>query len=254
MASERISASGDQQSPRHTVVDWLALHELDVASCRGLLKAIGPTAAPSAPEQPTAKHHIADIAVAWRTVVAAAQEFMPERRDFIDDVFRNTTKTVVDRKDDSRKALTLDNGPGTYPTILFSYRGDAADLMVMAHEFAHALQLRASEGRFTPPVMREVCAFLGEAGLLAHALRHAAAQHFELAAISRRESARYFGVQSDRLAQALSQPTAPYRYSWNYPVARILATRIFDKWSRDQIWSVFKGQVSVRDALLDLSW
>ena len=92
--------------------------------------------------------------------------FFPAQRSIIDDTFENTVKTLVDQRNKPRRALTLDNGPTAFPTIFYSYRGEPSDSLTIAHEFAHALQIRASRGKFVPPIMREVCAFVGEWALI----------------------------------------------------------------------------------------
>jgi len=57
------------------------------------------------------------------------------------------------------------------PSIVVPWRsGCAAEALSLAHELAHAVQIRATPARtpggVMPPVAREVCAFLGERALL----------------------------------------------------------------------------------------
>jgi hypothetical protein len=248
--------TGHSQSGRHSLLDWLALHELEHITCRRILDAMTLEAAgePAAHDRLNLGYQAPDLEVAWQRTVEAMRGFFSERQDIIEDTFEKTEKIVVDQCDKSRKALTLDNGPTAYPTILFSYRGEPSDWVVLAHEFGHALQIRASRGKFVPPIMREVCAFLGEGALLSHSLRHDAAQYPHLAQVWREDSFRYFGVQRDRLQADLLRPAALYKYAWNYPIARYLAVRIAERCSRDWIWSVFAGEISVRDALGKLAF
>lgn len=247
--------AADPQRQQHSLADWLALHELDPATCRHVLDAIGHdfASAPAGHEGAQSGYQALDLEVAWLRTVEAMRDLLPERHGIIEDTFAKTEKIVVDLPGRSRKAVTLDNGPDAYPMILLSYRQEPAEHLIMAHEFGHALQLRASQGRLVPPIMREVCAFLGESALVSHARQRNHPQHACLARAWRKDSRRYFGVQSDRLRAALATPAAPYTYSWNYPVARYLAIRISERCSRDRIWSIFAGRTSVQDALQELA-
>jgi hypothetical protein len=170
----------------------------------------------------------------------------------IDDTSKNTIKVFVDQRDKYQKALTLDNGPTEYPTILFSYNSEPSDCLVIAHEFAHALQIRASRGKFVAPIIREVCAFLGESALLSHTLQGDVAQSTALGQAWREDNDTYFGIQRDCLKKVLSKPDTLYNYSWNYPVARFLAIEILNQCPQDWIWSVFEGDVPVREVLREL--
>ena len=247
--------AGESQSRRHTLSDWLALHELDPVSCRRILQAMTCEAAsePVARKRGNSGYQVPDHEVAWLRTVEAMREFLSEQQSIIDDTFEKTEKVLVDRPDKSRKALTLDNGPTAYPTIFFSYRGEPSDSLIVAHEFGHALQIRASRGKFVPPIMREVCAFLGEGALLSHTLRHNPAHYTFLAQVWQADNYKYFGPQKDRLQTAMSRPDALYKYSWNYPIARHLAIQISERCSRDWIWRVFEGELSVRGVLRELA-
>ena len=243
--------AANPQSSRHSLSDWLALHGLDAETCRSLLDAMA-ARADSEPASGDGSNYSVDVEAAWLTTVEAMRDFLPGRRSVIDDTFDNTEKILVDRADKPRKALTLDNGPGTYPTILYSYRGEPRDHLVIAHEFGHALQIRASHGKFLPPVVREICAFLGEGALLSYILAKDPRLHDHLLRAWRKANRRHFGAQKDRLRTALSQSDAPYDYSWNYPVARYLAIQISERRSVDLAWGVFEGQRSLSELLGEL--
>ncbi len=245
----------DSQSRRHSLSDWLALHELDPVTCRCILDAITSEAAgePAAHNGLNLGYQAPALEVAWRRTVEAMRDFLSEQQSIIDDTFEKTDKIIVDQRDKSRKALTLDNGPTAYPTILFGYRGEPSDALVMAHEFGHALQIKASRGKFVPPIIREVCAFLGEGALLSYTLHRNATQYTHLGQVWRQDNHRYFGTQRDRLQAALLRPDAPYQYSWNYPIARYLAIQISRRCSQNWIWSIFEGEASVQELLRELA-
>lgn len=248
--------AGDLQRRRHSLSDWLALHELDAETCRSILettthKAVG---GPPARTRPNVAYRAPDLEAAWLRTAEAMRNFLPEQQGIIDDTFENTGRILVEQRGKSGKALTLDNGPTAYPTIVFSYRGEPSDSVIIAHEFGHALQIRASRGKFVAPVIREACAFLGEGALLSHTLQRNAEQSTHLVRVWQRDNYKYFGIQRDRLRTALLTPDAPYKYSWNYPVARYLAIRISEQCSRDWIWRLFEGETSVRDVLRELTF
>lgn len=247
---------GDPQSTRHSLSDWLALHALDPVTCRRLLDVMTGKEAeqPAALEMSNLAYEAPDPAGAFQRAAEAMGQLLPKRQSIIDDTFEKTVKIIVDQPGGSRKALTLDNGPAAYPTIFFSYRGEPSDFLVIAHEFAHALQIRASRGRFVPPIIREVCAFLGEGALLSHTQQCDAARQPYLVQVCRKNDHRYFGELRVRLQATLSQPGAPYRYSWNYPVARYLAVQMAGRFSPERIWSVFEGRSSVPEILRELAF
>ena len=245
----------DSQHRQHSLSDWLTLHELDPASCRRTLDAMTREAAgrPATREGSSAAYRAPELEIAWRRTVDAMRAFLPEHRNIIDDTFENTARIAVDRTDKPGKAVTIDNGPAAYPTILFSYRGEPSDFLIVAHEFGHALQLRASQGRFVPPIMREVCAFLSEGALLSETRRNDPARHVYLSRAWRDDNRRYFGAQRDRLRAALPRLDTPYAYSWNYPVARYAASQIAARCSQYRIWSIFEGKTSLRDILREFA-
>jgi hypothetical protein len=241
--------TGEKQ--RHKLSDWLALHELDLPLCRRILAA-GARELDSMsvePAPPASQDHLLDPDLAWLNAVDAMRRFFPAQRGFIDDTFENTPRVLVDDGKRSQRALTLDNGPAAYPTIMYRFRGKPSDRIVIAHEFGHALQLRASKGKFVTPIMREVCAFVGEMALLAHCRDTDAVQHDRLLHVWRDHSRKYFETDGGELELALRNQDAPYSYCWNYPIARYIATSIVEPGARDHLWATFEGKLSVGQAL-----
>lgn len=245
----------DLPSRRHSLSDWLALHELDPVACCRILDAVAREAASA----PAARNgslgaYALDAEAAWLRTADAMRAFFSAQQSIIDDTFKKTGKIIVEQRDRSRRALTIDNGPTTYPTILYSYDGEPSDSLVIAHEFGHALQIRASRGKFVPPVIREVCAFIGEKALLSHAAYCDMGQYDRLFQVWHEDNKKYLGTQRDRLKSALLRPEAPYKYFWNYPIARYLAIQISQRCSRDRMWTIFEGDLSVRGVLRELAF
>jgi hypothetical protein len=248
--------AGDLPTRQHSLSDWLALHELDQVACRRILDAV-PRAVSKAAAGDTwfaTERYAPDAEAAWLRTTDAMRAYFPAQVSIIDNTFEKTVKTLVDQPNKSRRALTLDNGPTTYPTILYSYRGEPSDSLIIAHEFAHALQIRACRGKFVPPIIREVCAFLGESALLSHALYNDAAEYRRLYRVWNKDNRKFFGPYKERLNSALLQPETPYRYLWNYPIARHLAVQISERCARDWMWTLFEGELSVRGVLRELAF
>ena len=135
---------------------------------------------------------------------------------------------------------------------MYNYFGEISDLFVVAHEFGHALQIRASAGEFMPPVMREVCAFISEGALLSSFSNENALLADNLQEYWRISNQRYFGKLAIKLNRSLENNEAIYEYSWNYPIARFLALQISEKFSRELVWSVFSGDYSIKRVLNQL--
>lgn len=118
---------------------------------------------------------------------------------------------------------TIDHGTGQPPEIRMSWQGSAADLICLAHEVAHAVQLQLSAGSFMPPVARETCAFLGELALIDWARKTDTPLAASLLSVWQQENRTYLGEDCDLLRAALADPNAPYTYRMNYPLARAAA-------------------------------
>ena len=242
------------QAKRHDISDWLALHELDPSICRQILHAaarqVGRLQADQ--EEPVPDRHEFDADLAWLSAADAMTAFFPAQRGIIDETRNKTLKVQADRHDGPRRALTLDHGPGTHPTVVYTHSGMTSDLLLLGHEFAHALQIVASGGRFVTPIVREVCAFVGEIALLSHSQATGEAQFAELRRRYRKDDHKYLRLDGKDLDLALSSSRAPYRYSWNYPIARYLSTAIYDRCPPERIWLLFEGRMTVRQVIQEL--
>lgn len=149
---------------------------------------------------------------------------------------------------------TVDNGPEAPVLIAMKWQGTPNDMICLAHEVAHALQILLSGHDQMPPVAREVCAFLGEVLVIDHA-RHAAPDlHAALCDVWRAENDSYFGSDVDGLEAALADPQATYHYRQNYPIARLAAVEMFKRgkgaWLRDLFASGSQGMRHVPVAVM----
>ncbi len=242
------------QSRQHNLGDWLDLHGLDHQTCRQLLDEIKKErvqipAHGNIPDPQSTGLHPDEV---WTKIVSAMCNFLPEHQSMIEETFERSTRIAVAARGKSRKALTIDHGPAKYPTIMYNYFDDISDLFVVAHEFGHALQIRASEGLFMPPVMRETCAFLSEGAILSSCSNERAYIAENSVRYWRKSNKRYFGRLATNFEKSLGNNCRIYEYDWNYPIARFLALRISAQFSRDMIWNVFSGGYSVKRALNQL--
>lgn len=236
------------QARQHNLADWLALHELEPQVCRDILAAAARINACQASEVADAPARPLALATGWSTVVAAICRRFPEQREIVEDAFAKTIIRTVDGA--RRRALTLHTG--SYPVIVHGFSGSSPDLLSMAHEFAHALQLMVSGAKPVSPVLREICAFIGESALLSSA-KDACFEHYPaLVATWRTDERKYLIQDGKRLQDALGDPGAVYDYRWNYPLARHLACEICGAWPPARQWTLFSGELSLRAVLDDL--
>lgn len=172
-------------------------------------------------------------------VVSAVRNAFPTRHEIVDRVARTA---AFDFDPVPGASFTLDRGAGQAPLVRCPFKGSAADLMTLAHEFGHAVQLVASEGRFVPPVLREVCAFLAELFLLDELDRQGSPHHAAATAIWRRGDARFLGVGGRPLLAALGDGDRAYTYRYNYPLGRIVAHRARAWLPEPLLWDLFAGR------------
>ena len=118
---------------------------------------------------------------------------------------------------------TINHGMGLPPEIRMSWQGSPADLVCLAHEVAHAVQLQLSAGSFMPPVARETCAFLGELVLIDWARKNDTHLAAKLLSVWQEENEACFGEDGDLRRSALADPDGSYTYRMTYPLARAAA-------------------------------
>ena len=235
-----------------TMADWLALHGVSAGDCAAVLALalpVGPLPkkARAGPPSDLVPSGLVPDAV-WRDVAAALAARLPVagpqiartragcRTNFAPDIMRFP------------RAFTLQDA-ALPPYVSCPCTGGIGDLLVIAHEFGHALQLIASAGRPVPPVARETCACLCEHWYLAHLQAARPMLHAPLAALWRAKSGRAMGPGIARLHLALADPAARYSYQWNYPMARILAHHFAQTADRAAIWRLFTAEISLRDLI-----
>ena len=184
---------------------------------------------------------------AERDCLLSAQEALALCADSLSSVlpaYTDTIKLVKNRShtlfseidDPEAQPYTVDNGQGSLPTISVPYRGRVEDLVNMAHEFAHAVQITLSDlhnpdRRHMPPVWRECCAFLGELVLIEYLRKNPLIQ-LDLAKHVKEvwdcHNTVYLGNDLEILAGATLRKEE-CGYQCNYPIARFLSNSIWDR-------------------------
>jgi hypothetical protein len=234
---------------RATMADWLALHGLTAGLCREILAEAPPPPA----ALPTDPGIAGDASALWGRIAMVLTAALPDGATVIGQTLALTRTDFASPQGRSPRAFTLhDDGTGR-PFVRCAYDGRLQDFLALAHEFGHACQIRAcatTPGTLPvamPPVLRELCAYLSEILLISH-LKSAEPDLWPPAqALFDARMARNLDQPLRSLLKALDNASTPYSYSWNYPLARILALRAAAQLSRHQIWQVFRGATSLVD-------
>jgi hypothetical protein len=134
----------------------------------------------------------------------------------------------------------LDRGKGLIPAIAMDWSGSPHDLLCLAHECGHGLQIILSDHALMPPVGRETCAFVAELLLMAYVKDREPRLFHSLCRTWAQDNKLYLGSDVKLLRAALEDPETPYHYRMNYPLARLAAEAMFavveDKWA-DRLFS-----------------
>ena len=230
------------EAPRtYHVADWLDLHGLTARQCEGVLS----RAVHAGGGDPAARARPAGLSGdgAWQVAATAMLAAFPRASEVIDRARRTTLRMFHADTARAPRPFTLAAGPDGCPVVVLRYRGRIGDLITVAHELGHAVQIAASGSGFVPPVNREICAFVSELALLRHLGAELPAAHGPAVAAWEARNADYLGRDAGLLARALKDPESVYRYAWNYPVARILASECFAELPVDTLWAIFENRL-----------
>ncbi|WP_152612894.1 hypothetical protein [Tateyamaria sp. ANG-S1] len=250
----RNNVIGNKSIPKsyeYTICDWLALHRLSAERVEDVLKEIShhrPNVS-TQPRQPAHEPSGLRASDAWKLSARALAWKFPHAAEVILDVSRTAELLVASPETGVSKPFTLARDKGTAPLVSICFAGNCLDVLAMAHEFGHAVQYSINADVFVNPVQREIAAFVSERVLLEYVgmLGHPSASGIRSAHIS--DDAIYLGGDAQSLSLALTNPAAPYRYRWNYPLARYCAARIFAICQNDRLWNAIQGRVLLSDLL-----
>lgn len=127
------------------------------------------------------------------------------------------------------------------PVIFMDWSGQPDDILCLAHEAAHALQILLSNHELMPPIARETCAFIGELLLLDYVKTHLSHLHGPLLDVWYSENSFYLGDCVDVLTDALNHPEVSYHYYQNYPLARLAAVQMFSVENNKSVCKLFSS-------------
>ena len=231
-----MSISGKK---RYYLADWLSLHDFSVTKIRGFLSqqrvSFDLECVRTDEQQASITLTASDC---WSLVAEALRLKFPALRDEIE-----TVKQGCEVNFDASKKnppYTLDRGDD-FPYVSVSYRGCASDVICIAHEFGHAVQLFLAGGKFLSPVLREQAAFISELALIDHLRNLNSEMTVCLVASWSQENKVYLVDNVKKLELALKDDGSPYDYCWNYPIARYCAIALSDSLPVVQLEAVFKG-------------
>ena len=229
------------------VVDWLEMHEFRVSEPCDVLDAYKARTISANPFYGTYKSssvgtttELSDRLQSFNSIVVPALIAGFDRSANIRRLLA-LVEFVDLLRDPETLPHTEDLGSGTSPRIAMGWRGQPEDLICLAHEAGHALQILLSGHRAMPPVARETCAFIGELLLLEYARTQTPILYETLRNVWVAENEVYLGRDLEALAQALGAPETPYNYRQNYPIARLAAVELFAQGSGSWLHDLFSA-------------
>ncbi len=252
MIWSRALPHDNTQARVYTVSDWMCLHGFDKALILKCLEALGKhnfrmlpfSISPVAQiGRPAGLPH-AERCLQELVIPAFCQSLgMTNASDCLAPIFLNIGEAW---KDVPPHTVARQEG---HPEIRMHWSGAFGDLVALAHEAAHALQIQLTKPHFVAPVIREACAFLGELALIDFVNARNPVLARNLAAVWGRESLVYFGDDAALLLAALCSPSAGYCYRMNYPLARAAAVCLYQKSDPAQTHSLFAQKPSTSGLL-----
>ena len=238
----------------HSVHDWLALHRL--ADCRAwrealedALRARAATHPPRSvsPPPPAPDSNEGGIGLsaeaAWAMAASAMREAYPHGAEAIGRAERGCECDFAPGGDQKTVPYTMPAAGGRPPFVRVQFRGRPGDLLTVAHEFGHAVQLMVCDGHFVSPVVRETAAFLSELALLGHLRDGHPALYARARAAWLADDRIYLDQDGQDLLHTLHTPCAAYQYRLNYPLARLAAVTSEARLPMALRWAVFRNRL-----------
>lgn len=224
-----------------TMDDWCNVHRITPSQCLGWLSVFE---SPESSDVPTGQTNLSAAEV-WQLCTDAVATALPSNEDAIR---VSAANAELNTSPDIKKfpaAYTLhDNGKGQ-PYVSMPYKGSTRDILTLAHEFGHVIQISNTNSPFTPPALREVCAFMSEGWLIDFLGEFDAGLRDRVLGPWKRSVAADFGIRRDAFLAACNSPQAPYDYAWNYTLARRLALAATDAMEPGMKWQLFSGHLDV---------
>lgn len=232
----------DQPARGAVLADWLALHGLAAPAALDLLDRF-------AADQGKVVSGNSPLALSapevWSMVAQAFGAGFGDNSALADRVMARTITEFAPDRTRFPRAFTLHDAGEGRPFVSCPFRSRLGDMLTLAHEFGHAAQILASEGRPLPPILRETCAFVSESWLLDHLKRHDPPLWSALQPVWQGQIAGYLGPDANVLRAALADPSSRYDYIWNYPLACGLARGM----PKEQAAALFAASLTMPDLI-----
>lgn len=208
----------------HSVKEWLQLHGIDISAAVEWVSAIDSV---DHEQDPSLSSMFSGTKLQFESalheiIIPALGSMFPSQEVAV--LIRRMSWSVGSFD----APCAIDHGPDCAPEIRMSWAGSCEDLVCLAHEASHGLQLLLSANSSMPPIAREVCAFIGELALIDWVSQKDAALGVQLRAVWKKENSAYLGRDREFLRASLCSPESAYSYRLNYPLARAMAVKIFD--------------------------
>ena len=223
---------------KFTIQEWLSLHSLN---CDNIQQILGlPRTFNHSSERFRLASCISPYTAqnAWDTISQVLAAILPQFEEETIQLSRGCIVDFLAPRSDPPYTLVQDGN--RFPTVSMSYEDRAEDVLCMAHEFGHALQLYLAKGEFIPPMYREVAAFFSERLFLEHVEIHEPDIGVALRAAWERDNQIYLESDRQALVGALHCSDTPYTYRFNYPLARLLIIEMTKSAIVENVVSIFQ--------------
>lgn len=221
--------------------DWARVHDFELGACVRKLKTGYIARAPF-------RSDIASASIepdyATDVVYAAFSHGLP--KEIIEKLQEVVLLKIEYAEPSKRSSFTYFPEDAEGPAIVCRLTGNAShDLMLIAHELGHALQLYLAGRGFIPPIDREIAAFLGEHLLLGYAETELPNLFDDLLNFHTENRQKQLGRRLDDLIEAIETPGSQYHYWWNYPPAFQCAEAIADRGDTGEMLGYFQHKVGL---------
>lgn len=239
-SKSRTPRSEIEKSETQNLNDWLDFNDLDHATAKDIIDQVLSKFDIKGSQQPKTKSIDLSANDAFKICTKALRLRLPKLIKEIELISQEAPRCLSPLVAKHPLAFTFDLGYQNLPFISLHFRNRDCDLLAMAHEFGHALQIVASwdSGHDQMPTLaRECCAFLSEIILL----EHLKTDFPSLLDAYHSDNMLYFGAYTHEIAKALNDPSLLYKYVWNYPIARYAAQSIAINCTAEGVQQIFSA-------------
>ena len=213
--------------PQYTIKDWLDLHGLTQDEALKLCQVIRRTYksqldAETIPKNERSFPAKLELQACLENIVVPALTDLLGPEAKVEQVIGNVELLTFEPDALSLAHTTLCKEK-KIPSVRLVWEGKPENLITLAHETGHAVQMALSNFQFMPPVQREVCAFLSETAVLTHVKNLNLNLFDQLRIDFNAKSKVYLQRNLDRLENDLTALCTAYEYRMNYPFARAVS-------------------------------